>query len=167
MKKIYRRMLVGISAIMLVLTSVSNGVVVKAAEPSNTDQIVLSTEGIKEGDTISQTIIDAEGNEGVLEIEEVLTRERTTSRTWKVSYTSGVVNCHFYMTVSNNKCTSAYDKKIITVGCTYSNAKLTRTSTYARLSMDISAFKDLAQFNGWLQGKVTGKNNDIKVTYSF
>ena len=60
MKKIYRRMLVGISAIMLVLTSVSNGVVVKAAEPSNTDQIVLSTEGIKEGDTISQTIIDAD-----------------------------------------------------------------------------------------------------------
>lgn len=59
-------MLVGISAIMLVLTSVSNGVVVKAAEPSNTDQIVLSTEGIKEGDTISQTIIDAEGNEGCL-----------------------------------------------------------------------------------------------------
>lgn len=71
------------------------------------------------------------------------------------------------MKVSNNKCTRAYNKKIYTIGCTYSNAKLTRTSKYARLPMDISAFKNFAKFNGWLQGRVTGKKNDIKVTYSF
>lgn len=167
MKKISKRMLAGISAIMVVLTGVSNVAVVKAAEPGNTEQIVLSTEGVKDGTTISQTVTDREGNEGVLEITEVLTNERAAARTWKVSFTGGVVNCHFYMKVSNNKCTSAYNKKILTVGCTYSNVKFTRTSTYARLSMDISALKDLAKFNGWLQGKVTGKNNDIKVTYSF
>lgn len=167
MKKISKRILAGISAIMVTLTGVSNVAVIKAAESSNTEQIVLSTEDIKDGPIISQTVTDREGNEGVLEITEVLTNERAAARTWKVSFTSGVVNCHFYMKVSNNKCTSAYNKKILTVGCTYSNVKLTRTSTYARLSMDISALKDLAKFNGWLQGKVTGKNNNIKVTYSF
>lgn len=167
MKKISKRMLAGILAIMFMLTGASNTAVVKAAEPSNTNQIVLSTEDIKEGDTLSQTIIDKEGNEGVLEITEVPTNEMASTRTWKVSFTGGIVNCHFYMKVSNNKCTRAYNKKIYTIGCTYSNVKLTRTSKYARLSMDISAFKNFAKFNGWLQGRVTGKKNDIKVTYSF
>lgn len=144
MKKISKRMLAGISAIMLTLIGVSNVAVVQAAEPSNTEQIVLSTEDIKDGTTISQTVTDREGNEGVLEIAEVITNERAATRTWKVSFTSGVVNCHFYMKVSNNRCTSAYNKKIFTVGCTYSNVKLTRTSTYARLSMDISAHRRIA-----------------------
>lgn len=167
MKEIGKRMLVGMLTAMLTLTGVSNVAVAKATEPSDKNQIVLSTEDVKKGNTVSQTITDMAGNEGVLEITEVLTNERAATRTWKVSFTSGAVNCHFYMKVSNNKCISAYNKKIFTVGCTYSNVKLTRTSTYARLSMDISALYNLAKFNGWLQGKVTGKSNDIKVTYSF
>lgn len=165
--KIGRRIGICLLAAIITVTGMSNVSIVNAAENDNEDQVVISTEELKSGETISQTVVDSEGNEGVLEITEIPSTERASSRTWKVSYTAGIINCHFYMKVSNNKCISAYNKKIITIGCSYSNAKLKRTSTYARLSMDLSSLKGLANFNGWLQGKVTGKNNDIKVSYSF
>ncbi len=162
-----KKFFVGLLATLVVATGISNTTIVKAAEKSNTNQIVLSTENITNDSVISQTVVDSKGNEGILEITEVATPERKSVRTWKVSYTSGVINCHFYMKVSNNKCISAYNKKIMTIGCSYSNDKLAKISTYARLSMNITTLLDLVKFNGCLQGKVTGKNNDIKVTYNF
>ncbi len=164
--KISKKILVCLLVVMMALVGTSN-IVVEAAEMSNGNQIVMSTENIKNSTTLSQTVVDNQGNESVIEITEVPTKERAGTRTWKVSFTGGIVNCHFYMKVSNNKCIKAYNKKIITIACTYSNAKLTRKSKYARLSMDVTSYKNLVKFNGWLQGKVTGKNNDIKVTYSF
>ena len=79
------------------------------------------------------------------------------------------------MTVSNNKVTSVYDEKhnfgstgewILTVGFTYSDASLTKTSTYGKRSFTATIYGDFASLSCWLKGTVTGTDNDITVTYS-
>lgn len=111
--------------------------------------------------------IAKDGSEYVVSIEEVAHKTKASTRTWKVSFTSGIVNCHFYMDVSGNKCTRGYDKKIITIGCTYSNVDFTRGSSYCKLSFDVSSYMDIVNFNGWLKGTCTGSDNDITVSWSF
>ena len=70
------------------------------------------------------------------------------------------------MTVSNNKVTSVYDEWILTVGFTYSDASLTKTSTYGKRSFTATIYGDFASLSCWLKGTVTGTDNDITVTYS-
>lgn len=154
-------------ASLIIVSGILSAVPVNAAETVDEDCYVISSEDIDKNGTVSQTVTDSNGNETTVEIQEVPGYARSSGRKWKVSFTSVVVNCYFYMNVSGNKCTSAYDKKISTITCTYSNDKLKRTSTYAKLSMDITGYMNLMKFNGWLKGTVTGKKNNIKVSYNF
>lgn len=156
-----------IVALLIMILGVENSQPVYAAERSDEQTIVLTTENMTKYGTIERHFVDQEGNENTIRIIEVPSKERASSRTFNVWFNGGAINCNFYMKVSNNKCVSAYDYKIVTVGCTYSNAKLTRTSKQAKLSMDITALKGIAKGNCWLKGTVTGSKNDIKVTYSF
>lgn len=69
------------------------------------------------------------------------------------------------MTVSNNKVKNAYNYKIGILGGTYSNEKLNAYTNHARLSFKVTA-KGVGQTNCWLQDRVTGKNNNINISYS-
>lgn len=111
--------------------------------------------------------IAKDGNTYTIAIEEVPNHLKASTKTWKVSYTSVVVNCYFYMDVSNNKCTRGYDKKIVTIGSTYDNVEFNRGSSYCKLSFDISSYLDIVNFNGWLKGTCTGSENDITINWSF
>lgn len=84
---------------------------------------------------------------------------------WKVSYTGGVINCHFYMTVSDNKVTSVYDRHISTFGGAYDDEVLTSTSAYGKLTFGFRSFLGLVSETCWLRGTVTGNNNEITITY--
>jgi hypothetical protein len=88
------------------------------------------------------------------------------TKTWKVSYISGVVNCWFYMDVSNNQVVRAYDEQFI--GLIFTDV-LTTTLTEAKYALTFGlAVGGLGlSFKGWLKGIVTGSNNDIYVRWAF
>ena len=156
-----------IMALLIMMLCIGNSQPVHAAEKTDEQAVVLTTEDMAKYGTIEKHFTDQEGNESTIRIVEIPSKERTSSRTFNVWFNGGAINCNFHMKVSNNKCVSAYDYKIVTVGCTYSNARLTKTSKQAKLSMDITVLKGVAKGNCWLKGTVTGSKNDIKVTYSF
>jgi hypothetical protein len=163
-----------ISGILLAMAIViSSTIPILAAEPSieSAVDVVKGEVVFRNLENISEqsfTSMDDNGNEYTVSIEAVespMALARTASRTWKISFTGVIINCSFYMVVSGNKCTSVYDRWIMTIGCTYSGASLTRSSTYGRLSFDATAIQGLAKTSCWLKGTVTGSNNDVKVSY--
>lgn len=158
-----KRMCMGILASAMIFTSIPVNAAVESASSTTT----LSSESITNGQTLVKKSMDNEGNECSIQIQEVPSLSRAASRTWTVSYSSGFLTCSFNMVVSGNKCTKVYNKKIRTIACTYSGDRLTRTTKYGRLTADISGLKNSIKFNGWLQGKVTGKNNNINVSWSW
>lgn len=158
------------STLLAMAIIISTNIPVLAAAP-NTEEITGTTEGsvvfkyLDENSEQSYTGIDANGEEYTVAIEEVKSLTRAATRTWKIWYVSGVVNCHFYMDVSNNKCTSVYDRYIATFGCNYSGATLSRTSTYGKLLFDVS-LQNILQGTCWLKGTVTGSYNEVSVSWS-
>lgn len=116
-------------------------------------------------------VIDSKGNPAKIAIQRMsstnaTSRMLTASNTdWKVSFTGGTINAHFYMTVSNNKVTDVYDEWIGTIGGTFSDDTLDYTSKYGKLKFTVDAYAGIASFKCWLKGTVTGKDNDIKVTW--
>jgi len=68
------------------------------------------------------------------------------------------------MTVTDNKCTSVYDKWIMVIGGTYDNAALSRGSSYGKLEFDVTT-AGIFQTTCWLKGTVTGSNNEIDVSF--
>jgi len=86
---------------------------------------------------------------------------------YKIYITTGVLNCHFYMKVTNNKVVSVYDEWILTVGGTYENASLIHTTTYGKLSFKYIMYDGLISSLCWLKATVTGSGNQITVTYEF
>ncbi|MDD3402082.1 MAG: DUF5626 family protein [Hespellia sp.] len=111
--------------------------------------------------------VNRAGEEYKVVIEEIPGKIRASTSTWKISYTSGVVNCHFYMNVSANQCTKVYDKSIMCIGCTYSNASLYHGTSYGKLAFNVSSYLNIVNFTGWLKGTCTGSANDVKVTWNF
>lgn len=142
-----------------------------------TNQVTFSQlDKVKVGESIEYEVTDSNGNPAVISIERVdnqdagktVLRSATDDpRTWKVSYSNAIINCHFYMTVSKNKVTSVYDEWILTVGYTYSDATLTKTSTYGKLGFTATIYGGFASLSCWLKGTVTGSENDITVSYKF
>lgn len=146
-----------------------------AAKKSGNNQITFSNLGaMKVGDIVEYEVTDSNGDPAVISIERValpLSLNESNSRAadpraWKVSYTGAVINCYFYMTVSNNKVTSVYDSWILTIGYTYSDTSLVKTTTYGKLSFVATIYGGFASLSCWLKGTVTGSENDITVTYS-
>ena len=146
------------------------------ARSEGINQITFShLDKVEVGESIEYEVTDSNGEPAAISIERVdyqatentLLKSATDApRTWKVSYTGATINCHFYMTVSNNKVTSVYDEWILTVGFTYSDASLTKTSTYGKRSFTATIYGDFASLSCWLKGTVTGTDKDITVTYS-
>ncbi|WMJ76003.1 MULTISPECIES: DUF5626 family protein [unclassified Sedimentibacter] len=108
--------------------------------------------------------IDKNGDEYTVTIEKVDTLNRASANSWKVSFTGVIINCYFYMTVTDNKCTSVYDKWIMVIGGTYDNAALSRGSSYGKLEFDVTT-AGIFQTTCWLKGTVTGSNNEIDVSF--
>lgn len=125
------------------------------------------------GESIQRTVLDAEGNEaviGIRKVEESNTdseRMRTASagETWQVWYSGLTIRAEFYMTVSNNRVTSVYDDMITVIGGSYSNVRLTSTSTYGKLSFSVTGIIGLTTTSCWLKGTVTGEDDQIEVTW--
>ncbi|WP_099469022.1 DUF5626 family protein [Konateibacter massiliensis] len=151
-----------------------------AAEPTDVSDTTgvtaagtISFENLKENPNQSYTGIDKNGEEYTISIEQVeksttsglLLKAAASTTSWKVSYTSGVLNCYFYMDVSGNKCTSVYDKWILVIGGTYDNTSLTRSSSYGKLEFDVTGYGGIFTGTCWLKGTVTGSDNDINVSY--
>ncbi len=120
--------------------------------------------------------VDKDGNPYTVSIERV-TKNNSSSNllaslsassmtSWKVSFTGVIINCHFYMDVTNNKVTDVYDYKVVTIGCSYSDPTLTKKSTYGKLNFETSSLEGIVNGTCWLKGTVTGSDNDINVSYS-
>lgn len=81
-------------------------------------------------------------------------------------YKGVVIHAYFYMTVTNNKVTNAWDYSITTLGSTYSDASLTYNSSSAKLTFTSNAYNGIASHTCWLKGTPRGTNNEVDVTYS-
>lgn len=124
------------------------------------------------GEKIEVSVVDRNGDPAVVGIEKIappndhkILPGKASSSTYKVYYTGVVINCRFYMTVSNNQVTSVYDDWILIIGGSYDDDSLTRTSTYGKLSFKVTAYAGIMSAKCWLKGTVTGSGNDITVSY--
>lgn len=111
------------------------------------------------------TGIDSNGNTYTVGIEPANQYSKSGYNCWKVYFYGGIVNVDFYMDVTDNKCTNAFDESISILGGTFSDDSLTRTSTYAKLTFTYTFINDFASAKAWLKGTVTGSNNEIEVDY--
>lgn len=158
-------------ALMLMFAFIFTSTSVFAAEPNPAERendyktITFSNlESVGLNESIEMEIIDEEGNPATIGIEKVsLTKNGSTD--WKVYYTGVVINAHFYMTVSNNKVTNVYDDWILVIGGSYSDDKLTKSTSYGKLEFKVEAYGGIAGGKCWLKGTTTGSDNDITVTY--
>jgi hypothetical protein len=120
-------------------------------------------------ESIEFDVVDANGNAAVVGIERVpstIMATTATTNSWKIWYTGVTINAHFYMNVSSNVVTSVYDSWILTIGSSFSNDVLTKTSTYGKLSFTVNGYANLYAGTCWLKGTTTGSNNDVSVTWS-
>lgn len=119
------------------------------------------------GESIEVDVFDSNGNPAKVGIERIANDAGTRAgANWKIWFTGISINCHFYMNVTNNAVTSVYDYKIVTIGCAYSNAKLTKTSSYGKLAFDVTGPSNIFSGNCWLKGTVTGSGNNVTTTWS-
>lgn len=166
--------------VCLMLTFSFMGASVFAADTTNKAPSVKMTaenevsfsnlENLKPGEHVEFIITDQNGEPATIGIERIRTHNddaltRASGDSWKVYYTGGIVNCHFYMTVTNNRVTSVYDDWILIVGGTYSDKSLTKTSTYGKLSFKAEAYSGIMAGSCWLKGTVTGSGNTVNVTW--
>ena len=102
----------------------------------------------------------------VKNVDNSISRVAKSSNSWKVSYKGVVIHAYFYMTVTNNKVTNAWDYSITTLGSTYSDASLTYNSSSAKLTFTSNAYNGIASHTCWLKGTPRGTNNEVDVTNS-
>lgn len=138
--------------------------------PANNELSFSNLENVKSGERIEFPITDAKGKPATVGIERVdLSSDGITtqasSNSWKVYYTGIAINAHFYMTVTNNKVTNVYDDWILIIGGTYDHSSLIKTSTYGKLSFKVEAYAGILAASCWLKGTVTGRGNNINVTW--
>ena len=129
---------------------------------SNLDQL-------KANEKLAIAVVDSNGDPATITIESVdnsISRVAKSSNSWKVSYKGVVIHAYFYMTVTNNKVTNAWDYSITTLGSTYSDASLTYNSSSAKLTFTSNAYNGIASHTCWLKGTPRGTNNEVDVTYS-
>ncbi len=186
-KKIFRKGITLVTVIALMITMVSE--VAFAAEYNVKDtsaeifqnvsnSLTFSNlDNAKMHEVIEKEVLDKDGNIAKVGIELVDTPEKIKnlleyengskiqSRTWKVYYTGLTINASFYMVVSNNKVVSVYDSWILVIGGTYDNDKLTKTSTYGKLSFKMIGLNGIFAGTCWLKGTVTGSDDEIDVSW--
>lgn len=169
MKKILRNNLSAVLAIWLFFAVCPPAL---AAE-QHPDAVRSGEEGVvfsgllllESGESIAYETTGPDGSKAVVGITRVENHMRTAGEVWRVWYTWLANHVEFYMTVDDNKVTSVYDYSISLLGSTYEDARLTRTATYGKLTFKQVSPGGLAASTCWLKGTVTGKNNDIDVTW--
>lgn len=124
---------------------------------------------LTDGESLVAIIADTQGDEAQIGITPVFDMKSvwSNSQSYRVWYVSGFINAEFYMTVTNNRVSTVYDRYIMTIGGTYSQAQLTRNTacTYGQLDFVFTALGNIAKSDCWLRGTVTGANNEITVSY--
>lgn len=112
----------------------------------------------------SYTGIDAEGNKYTVGIEPADPRTRA-GKEWKVYYYGAVLNCHFYMNVTNNRCMSVYSPWLLCILNTASNTRLWRSTTQGQYEFISTIVGGYASYQCWLRGTVTGSGDNIYVNW--
>lgn len=114
-------------------------------------------------ESVTQEFLDHDGNPASITITRVATKARS-SNTWLISLDSVAVDAEYYVDVTNNKITNAYNWSIYTFVYDYSDVSLSYTSSYARLSFKASI---AGVYSGtcWLQATIRGTNNEVDVTH--
>lgn len=154
----------------LVTTLSISSVAFAAQEPLENNPIVAQGEvvfsNLDKNPTQSYTGIGADGQEYTVGIEPIINKGRASSNSWRI-YIYGPCSAEFYMTVTGNKCTRAYDWSLTAIPAwvsSWSNASLSRNTTSATLYWD---WKDpVIQKRMWLRGTCTGSNNKVSVSYN-
>ena len=117
------------------------------------------------GESRQYAVSNPDGQEAFVGIERVQGYARAGGETWRVWYKGLYSNVEFYMTVSNNKVTSAYNYSISLLGSSYEDADLTHTATYGMLTFTHKLLGGLGASTCWLKGEVTGEEDEINVTW--
>lgn len=126
--------------------------------------VIPSLEQLAPNETASYTIEETGGSKAVIEVKKI-SSSRAAGDEVLVRY-SGLSNrAEFYMTISNNRVTDAYDYTISLTGGSYENESLTHTATYGKLSFKAVSLGGLISKSCWLKGTVTGKNNEFTVDW--
>lgn len=168
MKKYFRNILSAALALMMVCSVCSNA---RAEAPLNTEEpgehcAAFSLSRLEEEGRLQYTVIEPDGSEATVGIEKIHTLTRGEGETWRVWYSGINHKSEFYMTVSNNKVTSVYDYSISLFGASYEDAKLTKATTYGKLTYTMKSVAGIFTTSCWLKGTVTGENDEIDVTWS-
>lgn len=117
------------------------------------------------GESLQYTVIEPDGTAAMVGIRRIPAYTRASGETWQVWYKGLNGSAEFYMDVSNNKVTAVYDYSISLLGGTYSDASLTKTSTYGKLTFNYKSLAGIVSGTCWLKGTVTGENDEIEVTW--
>ena len=165
-KKILKTMVILIAMNVMMLPASAFAAETGAKVRLNADNSITFSNLDNVNGSVEFEVTDSQGNPATISIERISSKARSSWTEWKVSFTGVVINCSFYMTVTDNKVTSTRDPWIMTVGGSYDNDSLTKSSTYAKLSFKFTSYLDLISGSCWLKGTVTGKDNDITISYS-
>lgn len=77
--------------------------------------------------------------------------------TWKIYWYTAVVNCQYYIDISNSKIVDAYEPWYLCVGVSATGHDLTYTSTKASLFVTFQTpIWDLVSWNGYLNARIEG-----------
>lgn len=156
--------LISLLAVLIVLLS-SVGAYAAESAPAVKSVDFERINSMKVGDVQEYQVFDKDGEPVVVGIECISQDGLKGSKTHKVYYTGGTINCRFYMKVTNNKVTRVYDDWILIVGGTYDNDVLTKTNKYGKLTFKVTSAGNIISGKCWLKGTVTGSGNAIKVTW--
>lgn len=165
MKKIYFFVL-AIALMLSVCPNASAAESKMSARQSTENHIVFSAlSQLAPDESVQYTITESDGTTAVIGIRRVPTYVRASGETWQVWYKGFNASVEFYMDVSNNKVTAVYDYSISLLGGTYSDAVLSKTSTYGKLTFNYQSLAGVVSGTCWLKGTVTGEDDQIEVTW--
>lgn len=152
---------------MSCVTMAAEANVAKCVQEETNKVLFSNIDNLKMNEKLEIPLKDSNGNDFVIGIEAISPVSRSSStRTFRVYYEKIAIQCEFYMDVTNNEVSRAYNPIIKTLGGTYDDKEFVRSTTYAKLSFKYIVYENLGSQKCWLKGTVTGSDNDISVTWS-
>lgn len=163
MKKIVKRFVSMLLTAMVICSICPSGAAMEAQGTGGVTFTDVSQIAI--GGYVQRTILDADGEEVSVRLEKAAQYGRAGGETWLVQYKKLGATVQFYMTVSSNKVTSVYDYYISIFGASYDDPDLSKTPTYGKLTFTLKSIGGISASTCWLKGEVTGKDDEINVTW--
>lgn len=137
----------------------------EASQNADNHVVFSNLSQLARGESIQYTAVEPDGTSAVVGIRRAPGYTRAGGQSWQVWYKGVNGSAEFYMDVSNNKVTAVYDYSISLLGGTYSDASLTKTSTYGKLTFNYKSLAGIVSGTCWLKGTVTGEDDQIEVTW--